>query len=122
MTENGKALPAGFEQATPAPPVSAGAAIANPTPGPAGSNIVSIQTGAEAFKEADASAGKQLFTTKGCTACHTVDGVQGATGTVGPNLTHISGQPYDSFPNDPEFLKQWINDPQTAKPGTASAA
>ena len=21
--------------------------------------------------------------------------------------------------NDPEFLKQWINDPQTAKPGTA---
>jgi len=58
-----------------------------------------------------------VFETKGCTACHTIEGV--STGTVGPNLTHISGQPYDSFPNDAEFIKQWTNDPQAAKPGTA---
>jgi cytochrome c2 len=119
LQANGAVLPAGFEQATPAPPVSASALIANPTPGPAGSGIVSIQTGADAYKAGDANAGKTDFTTKGCTACHTIDGVQGANGTVGPNLTHIAGQPYDSFPNDAEFMKQWINDPQAAKPGTA---
>jgi cytochrome c len=112
-------FPVEFAKATPAPPVSAGAVIANPTPGPQGSGIVSIQTGAEPFKPGDANAGKTVFTTKGCTGCHTIEGVQGAVGTVGPNLTHISGQPYDSFPDDPQFLKQWINDPQTAKPGTA---
>jgi cytochrome c len=120
LTSTGQpALPAAFASATPAAPVSAGAAIANPTPGPAGSGIVTIQTGADPLKPGDAAAGKQVFLTKGCTGCHTIDGLQGANGTVGPNLTHISGQAYDSFPNDPDFLKQWINDPQTAKPGTA---
>jgi cytochrome c2 len=119
LEANGKQLPPGFEQATPAPPVTASAVIANPTPGPQGSGIVSIETGAQPFKEGDANAGKTVFTSKGCTGCHTIEGVQGAVGTVGPNLTHIASQPYDSFPNDPQFLKQWINDPQTAKPGTA---
>lgn len=119
LQTNGRTLPPGFEQATPAPPPTASAIIANPTPGPAGSGIVSIQTGAEAYKAGDANTGKTVFASKGCTGCHTIEGLQGAVGTVGPNLTHISGQPYDSFPNDAEFLKQWINDPQTAKPGTA---
>lgn len=119
LEANGKQLPAGFAQATPAAPVSAGAVIANPTPGPEGSGIVSVQTGAGPFKEGNADAGKAVFTSKGCTGCHTIEGVQGAVGTVGPNLTHIAGQQYDKFPNDPQFLKQWVNDPQTAKPGTA---
>ncbi|HEY8695900.1 MAG TPA: c-type cytochrome [Chloroflexota bacterium] len=112
------ALPADFAKATPAAPVSAGAVIANPTPGPQGSGIVSIETGAGAFKEGDANAGKTVFTSKGCIACHTVESIQGAVGTVGPNLTHIAGQKFGSFPNDAPFLKQWINDPQAAKPGT----
>ncbi len=119
LAANGRVLPPGFEQATPAPPPTQSALIANPTPGPQGSGIVSIETGAQPFKEGDANAGKAVFTSKGCTGCHTIEGVQGAVGTVGPNLTHISGQPYDSFPNDPQFIKQWVNDPQTAKPGTA---
>jgi len=119
LTANAAALPAGFAQATPAAPVSASAAIANPTPGPAGSGIISINTNAEPFKEGDANVGKQVFETKGCTACHTIESLPDARGTVGPNLTHIASQPYDSFPNDPQFLKQWINDPPTAKPGTA---
>ena len=50
-------------------------------------------------------------------ACHAIEGV--SNGTVGPNLTHIASQQYNNFPNDPEFLKQWINDPQLSKPGTA---
>ena len=112
------ALPAAFASATPAPPVSASAVIANPTPGPQGSGIVSINTGAQPYKEGDANAGKQVFETKGCEGCHTIEGIQGAVGTVGPNLTHIAAQPYDSFPNSAQFMKQWINDPPAAKPGT----
>jgi mono/diheme cytochrome c family protein len=39
-----------------------------------------------AFKlEGDATAGKRIFQTAGCTSCHTLAAV-GATGTVGPNL------------------------------------
>ena len=113
-----RALPAAFASATPAPPVSAAVAIANATPGPAGSNIVTINTAAQPYKQGDAAAGQQVFETKGCTACHTIESLSDARGTVGPNLTHIAGQPYDSFPNDAEFMKQWINDPPTAKPGT----
>ncbi|HEX6512046.1 MAG TPA: c-type cytochrome [Chloroflexota bacterium] len=119
LEASAKTLPPGFEQATPAAPVSASAAIANPTPGPQGSGIVSIETGAQPFKQGDAQAGQQVFETKGCTGCHTIDSIASARGTVGPNLTHIASQPYDSFPNDDQFLKQWINDPQAAKPGTA---
>jgi len=119
LLANAKTLPAGFEKATPAAPVSASVAIANPTPGPQGSGIVSIETGAQPYKPGDANAGKQVFETKGCTGCHTIDSLSDARGTVGPNLTHIAATPYDSFPNDPQFIKQWINDPPTAKPGTA---
>jgi mono/diheme cytochrome c family protein len=39
-----------------------------------------------AFKlKGDPAAGKQIFTSAGCTSCHTLKAV-GATGTVGPNL------------------------------------
>ena len=37
------------------------------------------------YKNGDPVAGKQVFLTKGCTACHTLKDA-GATGTVGPNL------------------------------------
>src|SRR5439155_3110210 len=34
--------------------------------------------------------GKQLMVQKGCGACHTIAGVQGLTGNVGPELTHVA--------------------------------
>ncbi len=37
----------------------------------------------------DAAAGKQLFTSQGCTACHTFTPA-GSAGTVGPNLDHLA--------------------------------
>jgi mono/diheme cytochrome c family protein len=37
------------------------------------------------FANGDAAAGKALFASKGCNACHTLEAA-GATGTVGPNL------------------------------------
>ena len=38
-----------------------------------------------AYANGDAAAGKPIFKSKGCTACHTLQDA-GATGTVGPNL------------------------------------
>jgi mono/diheme cytochrome c family protein len=38
-----------------------------------------------AYKGGDATAGKQVFLSAGCTGCHTLKDA-GATGTVGPNL------------------------------------
>jgi len=35
----------------------------------------------------DAVGGRNVFLTAECTGCHTIDGLDGATGTIGPNLT-----------------------------------
>lgn len=60
--------------------------------------------------------GEGLFAQKGCNACHMING-QGAPGP-GPDLSHIGSQPYDDLPNTPEFLDQWLQNPQAAKPDT----
>jgi cytochrome c2 len=71
----------------------------------------------------DPANGRTLFTAKGCIACHTAQGVQGATGTIGPNLNGI-GDPAkkptltDGGRNTPEHIREWIKDPQKLKPGT----
>ena len=54
---------------------------------------------------ADPVRGRQVFLTKGCTGCHTVAGIPGAAGTLGPPLTSIaatagvrhSGQSADTY-------------------------
>src|SRR5207302_93789 len=68
----------------------------------------------------DAQRGAQLFTGTGaCSGCHTVNGLQGAVGQVGPNLTHfatrttIAGGTLD---NNEENLRRWLTDPQAVKP------
>ncbi len=33
--------------------------------------------------------GQKVFLSAGCTGCHTISGVPGATGRVGPELTHV---------------------------------
>jgi mono/diheme cytochrome c family protein len=49
---------------------------------------VAVQAGPTvppAFKNGDATAGKKVFLSAGCTGCHTLKDA-GSTGTVGPNL------------------------------------
>jgi mono/diheme cytochrome c family protein len=41
-----------------------------------------------AYKGGDATAGKQVFLSAGCTGCHTLKDA-GSTGTVGPNLDQL---------------------------------
>jgi cytochrome c1 len=58
-----------------------------------------------------------------CIGCHAITGVPGATGIVGPNLTHVASVPRipessGNLENTPANLANWIYDAQAVKPGT----
>jgi cytochrome c oxidase subunit II len=64
-------------------------------------------------------AGKDLFVSGPCIACHQVRGTT-ARGTIGPDLTHIGSRQLigaDSFPNNNGYLAGWISNAQSLKPG-----
>ena len=69
----------------------------------------------------DPGRGQELISRYGCGSCHTVPGVKGAGGLVGPPLTrfgsrsYIAGELVNSGPN----LQHWVMDPQAVEPGTA---
>ncbi len=93
-----------------------------PPPKPAATDAKPAASGGTTIT-GDVANGRTLFTAKGCIACHTAQGVQGATGTIGPNLNGI-GDPArrptltDGGRNTPEHIREWIKDPQKLKPGT----
>ena len=102
-------------------PVLAGCAPPAPPPKPAGTEAKPAASGGTVT--GDAANGRTLFTAKGCIACHTAQGVQGATGTIGPNLNGIGDAAKrptltDGGRNSPEHIREWIKDPQKLKPGT----
>ena len=69
--------------------------------------------------DADAAAGQQAFLSKPCAACHAIRGTK-ATGTSGPDLTHVGSRKYIGaglFETTRGSLAAWIADPQTLKPG-----
>lgn len=71
------------------------------------------------------SRGEQVFQQQSCMACHTIRGLAGATGTVGPDLTHFGSRTTLGAgveDNTPENLRAWINDPQRIKPGVLMPA
>lgn len=94
-----------------------------PPAAPAAKSAAPAAAGSGAAVAGDPAAGRMLFTSKGCIACHTAQGVPNASGTIGPNLTGI-GDPTkkptltDGGANTPEHIREWIKDPQTLKPGT----
>jgi cytochrome c1 len=71
---------------------------------------------------AAAQQGQQLLAQKGCGGCHTVPGVAGATGNIGPNLAGVASRTTiagGAVPNNgPADLQRWILDPPAVKPGT----
>jgi cytochrome c len=62
----------------------------------------------------------KLIQAFGCGACHTIAGVDGANGRIGPSLTHFAQRRYiaGSLPNSPQNLVRWIAHPQELEPGT----
>jgi cytochrome c oxidase subunit II len=64
-------------------------------------------------------AGKSVFEHNACMNCHTIAGT-GAKGLFGPDLTHVASRETlgsGAFANNPENLKQWIDEPDSFKPG-----
>ena len=58
--------------------------------------------------------GPALMRSYGCASCHTIPGVAGANGVVGPPLTNIAIRGYIAgvLPNAPANMIRWIRDPQ----------
>jgi cytochrome c oxidase subunit 2 len=64
-------------------------------------------------------AGLAVFSSAGCSGCHTIRGTP-ATGGVGPDLTHLASRSTlaaVTIPNSEGYLGGWIVDPQHLKPG-----
>jgi cytochrome c1 len=84
-------------------------------------------TQAKNFKSAirlvggDPYAGRQAIQRYGCKACHTIPGIPGANGQVGPPLTQFGSRTYiaGELPNTPENLMRWIRTPHDVEPHTA---
>jgi cytochrome c len=60
---------------------------------------------------------------KGCGGCHVIPGVPGAEGAVGPSLAGVASRTTlagGAVPNNsPADLENWIQHPDTLKPGTS---
>ena len=66
-----------------------------------------------------AAEGEALFTAKGCGGCHTVNGLEGAGGKVGPDLTHVASRKTFAgaiFDFNDVNLRKWLRDPPGQKP------
>ncbi len=80
----------------------------------------------EAYRQAslvtggNPKSGKAAIRRYGCYTCHTIPGVDGAYGLVGPPLTQV-GSRYvlaGELPNTPENLELWIQHPRQVEPHT----
>ncbi|HJT15889.1 MAG TPA: cytochrome c [Thermoanaerobaculia bacterium] len=68
----------------------------------------------------NAARGKTKVQQYGCSACHVVPHVEGS-GAVGPPLTRMASRLYiaGEFPNVPQYMVRWIENPQGMKPHDA---
>ena len=69
----------------------------------------------------DPQIGKQIIAQVGCGHCHTIEGVRGARGLVGPPLNGIARRVYIAgvLPNTPDNMVRWIYDPPAVDSLTA---
>ena len=69
----------------------------------------------------NARAGRDAIRRYGCNACHTISGVPGANGLVGPPLDGIANRQYiaGELPNTAANLMLWIQHPRQVEPHTA---
>ena len=76
---------------------------------------------AAAMTGGDAARGPELMRKYGCQSCHTIPGVVGANGLVGPPLAGIASRSYIGgvLPNAPDNMLRWIRDPKAVSPLTA---
>ena len=67
----------------------------------------------------DADRGREAIERYRCGACHTIGGIRGANGLVGPPLNGIASRSdlAGRLPNTPANLLRWIKNPQQVEPG-----
>jgi cytochrome c oxidase subunit 2 len=71
-----------------------------------------------------ANAGMAVFMSHSCAFCHSIRGTP-ATGTFGPDLTHVGSRSTlaaGTLPNTVGYLAGWISNPDRLKPGTKMPA
>jgi cytochrome c len=63
----------------------------------------------------DAGRGISAISRYGCSSCHTIPGIPGAHGLVGPSLAGLSDRMYIAgmLPNVPGNLVRWVKDPKS---------
>ena len=68
--------------------------------------------------------GEKVIRARHCGGCHTIPGVRGAHGAVGPPLDFFSRRIYiaGEVPNTPANLVRWVMNPQSIEPTTAMPA
>ena len=67
----------------------------------------------------DVARGQELITQYGCGSCHTIPGIQGPKGVIGPPLAQIATRPYiggGKVQNTPEHMILWLQNPQAFDP------
>ncbi|MDF2811246.1 MAG: hypothetical protein K0S56_2277 [Microvirga sp.] len=81
----------------------------------------SQQNGPHHIAGGDPERGKTLIHAYGCGACHTIAGIRGARGKVGPALEDYAQQHLLAgfLPNSPRYLIAWLMDPVALNPRTA---
>jgi cytochrome c len=82
---------------------------------------IQLRSKVEAMTGGHVDSGKRAFSAYGCGSCHSISGVPGATGLVGPPLSGIGSRAVvaGKLENKPDNLQRWIVDPQAITPGTA---
>ena len=68
---------------------------------------------AAAMTGGDPTRGRAAISRYGCSTCHTIPGVSGANGLVGPPLSQIASRSYIAgvMPNTPDNMIRWIENP-----------
>jgi cytochrome c2 len=71
--------------------------------------------------QGDPKQGPQIALRYGCAGCHSIPGVRGPRGRVGPPLDDVGARLYlgGRLPNTPENLVQWIYNPREVDPKSA---
>lgn len=79
----------------------------------------SERTFGQQYNAGNANRGRALIEQYGCSACHTVAGVDQARAKIGPPLNGIGTRMTIAgrLPNTPENLIRWIQNPQEEDPG-----
>ncbi|MSQ15727.1 MAG: c-type cytochrome [Dehalococcoidia bacterium] len=103
-----------------AQPTATTAAAAQPSATTAAS-AQPTQTAASGGGAGNADTGKILVSSKGCIACHTIQSIPAARGTIGPDLSTIASRDKLSVGNlsfNDADLRKWLTNPPGVKADT----